>query len=151
MVDITVDATWRLSRSEFLSPSLPTGTITGYGEVLMVTPYGNGATVFGAAGRSATVPTTMITRVLSDVKEDFVEFEGRPIKFANLVEALSMFFEKWRLEDAGKPVAQEAPFVEMQPPLPPPPREEELPPPKNPAVPVPEPEPTPPTPMPVRG
>jgi hypothetical protein len=142
MVDITVDATWRLSRSEFLSPSLPTGTITGYGEVLMVTPYSKGATMFGAAGRSATVPTTMITRVLGDVKEDFVEFEGRPIKFSNLVEALSMFFDKWRLEDASKPPEQVA-FVEMQPPLPPPPKEDALPPPKDPMVPVPEPEPPP--------
>jgi hypothetical protein len=147
MAEVTVDATWRLSRAEFLSPSLPTGAINGYGEVLMVTPYSKGATLFGAAGKSAVVPATMITRVLGEVAEDFIEYEGRPIKFANLVEALSMFFDKWRVEDAEKPPEQ-APVSEMQPTMPRPPGENELPPPRDPANPAPPPQPIPePTPL----
>jgi hypothetical protein len=150
MAEVTVDASWRLSRAEFLSPHKPTGTVNGYGEILMVQPVTKGATVFGAAGKSAVVPATMITRVLGEVAEEFIEYEGRPIKFANLVEALSMFLDKWRIEDAEKP-PQEVPVVEMQPPMPRPPGPNELPPPRDPTNPAPEPEPSPPTPMPVRG
>jgi hypothetical protein len=140
MVEVTVDATWRLSRAEFLSPHVPTGTVNGYGEVLVVNPLSKGASVLGAAGKSATVPVSMITRVLGEVAEDFVEYDGRPIKFANVVEALSMFFEKWRIEDESKP-PQRVADVEMQPPMPKPPGENELPPPKDPINPVPPPEP----------
>jgi hypothetical protein len=113
--------------------------VSGYGEMLLQPEQqGKGATVFGAAGKSASVPAATIMRALGDVMEDFVEIDGKPIKFANLLAALAAFFEKWRIEDENKP-PQRAAFVEMQPPLPKPPGEGELPPPLNPAQPVPTP------------
>lgn len=110
MVDVTVSASWRMSRLEFYMPYNTPHMVTGYGEVLF---EGSGLSAF--RGRSnprgpddpppkphSLMPGAQVSRALTaDVLTDTVTVDGKEIVFATVVAALGAFMEKWRLEDVG--------------------------------------------------
>jgi hypothetical protein len=143
-VTVSVDATWRMARVEIFEPHSDTGTVNGYGEVLIeeptgtaskmpgITPYGDKSSTLGV------MPGAKVIRVVGDVLNDAVDVgDGKMILFGDLLEAMALFMEKWRVEDEETRPETEmghgaVPLSTMPPPLfPGPPKEEELPPPIN--------------------
>jgi hypothetical protein len=101
-VTVTVEATWRTSRIEFNTPFDGTGTVIGYGEMMLRSE--DGTTNIGV------MPSTNINRDLVAVADDTVEYIGAVISFKTVAEVLVLFMEKWRLEDAvPKPLMQPPP------------------------------------------
>jgi len=140
MVEVNVNATWRMSRLEFQTPYNVPHSVIGYGEVLLEEPAtpSEGAAIlrgpyqtFGEAEPSKKVYGTMVgasvTRPLNDVLEDTIEVDGKTIVFSTVVDSLKRFMEKWRAEDAAKPPVQFTPIGRAVPPpepltpMPPPP------------------------------
>jgi len=116
MVEVSVNATWRMSRVEFNTPYNVPGQVRGYGEVLLEEPSkpSEGASVlrqtvqpFGEAEPSTkvygTMPGAQVARALSEVLTDTIEVDGKITTFAMVVDSLKLFMEKWRIEDADKP------------------------------------------------
>jgi hypothetical protein len=141
MAEVSVNATWRLSRLEFYTPYNVPHSVTGYGEVLLEpSAPGDVPPVFrsrpGALGEAeppatkayGTMPGATVARALDAVLEETVEVDGKPVTFASVVDSLKAFMEKWRLEDAEKPVAPTAmgrvPGVPLTPMPPTPPNSE---------------------------
>lgn len=108
MAEVTVDATWRMSRVEFNTPYEPAGTIVGFGEVLLQEPT---EPIPGfrrrRAGSSSTAYTAMpggtVTRIIEDVKADVIEIDGVEITFAQAMGAMERFLQKWMIEDEQQP------------------------------------------------
>jgi len=109
MVDVTVSASWRMSRLEFYLPYNVPHSVTGYGEVLL---EGSGLSAFrgrpGPRGPDtpppkphSLMPGAQVSRPIADVLTDTVKVDGKDIVFATVVAALGAFMEKWRLEDVG--------------------------------------------------
>jgi len=115
-VTVTVDATWRMSRVEFSQPHSSTGSVTGYGEVLLQEPAepSPGAAILRNGTPSpfmveqktyGTMPGGVVTRSISSVMEETVEIsEGTLVlSFAQVFEAMEAFLVRWRAEDQDKP------------------------------------------------
>jgi hypothetical protein len=150
-VTVSVDATWRMSRVEIFEPHSTTGTVDGYGEVLIeqpsgtktnmpgVTPHGDSSTTLGVMQGSK------ITRVIGDVLSDTVDVgAGKMVSFSELMEAMRLFMEQWRIEDEETRPESLAPQAVPLTPMPPewdPPKYDELPPPVTGTVPPPVPPP----------
>ena len=117
-IPVNVLATWRMSRVEFQTPYNVPGTVRGHGEVLLEEPEkpSDGAEImrtnvqpFGEAEPDkkvyGTMPGAQVSRFIGDVMQETVEVEGKQVIFSEVMDALKAFMEKWRVEDAGKPVA----------------------------------------------
>jgi len=115
-VTVTVDATWRMSRVEFSQPYSESGSITGYGEVLLQEPAepSPGAAIlrngtpspFMAEQKTyGTMPGGVVGRSISSVMEETVEIDGGTLvlSFAQVFAAMEAFLVKWRAEDQSKP------------------------------------------------
>ena len=101
--NITVAATWRMSRVEFITPYSPmTGTVIGYGEYLLEEP------VEGGAGIMGTMPGGQVARLLYQVKDETVEIGGVNVSVMALMAAMDSFFHRWRAEDQAKPPPETA-------------------------------------------
>ena len=118
-VTVTVEATWRMQRVEFVTPYSVTGIVTGYGEVLLQeSTEGGGAQILrdprmAETKTYGTMPAGMISRSIDAVKDETVEINDGTVivTFATLMEAMESFLRKWRTED------QEIPMIEpMAPP-----------------------------------
>jgi hypothetical protein len=123
-VTVTVDATWRMSRVELIAPHSPTGMVYGYGEVLLQEPDkpSEGASILrtrhplspapASIEESKTYGTMVVAptmRGVGSVLNDTVEVDGVKITFAAVMEALSLFMDKWRVEDQNpKPPPEES-------------------------------------------
>lgn len=110
MAEVTVDASWRMSRVEFNTPYAPGGTIVGFGEVLLQEPSTPVPGVFRGRGAGAgagktygTMPGATVTRVLVEVADDKVEIDGVTVSFSQAMQAMESFLQKWLVEDAEKP------------------------------------------------
>jgi len=147
-VTVSVEATWRMSRVEFLAPWSPTGMIQGYGEVLLQEPSSpsKGADIFhtpmmalAEEGKKTygTMPGAPVSRPINTVLEEKVDVDGQTISFETVMQALSQFMSQWRAEDAAKP----PPAAYMPPPPPEPSPVQHMTPPPSPEL---APEPTPP-------
>jgi hypothetical protein len=156
MAEVTVDASWRMSRVEFNTPYDPGGTIVGFGEVLLqepTTPIPGMRRQRGGANGSAKSYGTMqgetVTRVLADVAEEEIEIDGVKVTFSTAMQAMEKFLQKWLVEDEGKPEPGRVPPAEELTPVAvlgeKPPMWDELPAPLDPFAPPPEPAPEPPT------
>jgi hypothetical protein len=113
-VTLTVDATWRLSRVEFNTPYNSSGLVQGFSEVLLQEPEtpSPGAEMLRTTtplGETepvktyGTMPGKLVRRDIEAIKDEEVEVGGDVITFESLMYALSLFFERWRVEDAEKP------------------------------------------------
>ena len=111
-VTVSVSASWRLSRVEFHTPYVGQQLIQGYGEVLLEEPVeaspgsqilktpkaGEGETkVYGA------MHTGRVLRVLPDVMDETVDLDGTTVSLSTVMDAMKLFFEKWRAEDVENP------------------------------------------------
>jgi hypothetical protein len=117
MVDVTVNATWRLSRVEFNLPhSVPQGVV-GYGEVLLQEAAGQEASIMRRRSPNpmggitpdpktyGSMPSDMVVRgITPEVLAEEIQFDGNTVSFEATLGALAAFFAKWRAEDAAKPV-----------------------------------------------
>ena len=137
MPTVTVDATWRLSRVELMLPhsGMPQ-SIMGYGEVLLKEAAGAGpeaAILQRRAPRSdagdgpmtyGSMPSdTVMRQITPELLADTVGDVGKEVSLSDTLQVLAMFFEKWRVEDVGKPpetVAGAVPPPEPLTPMPPP-------------------------------
>jgi len=108
MAEVTVDATWRMSRVEFNTPYEPAGTVVGFGEVLLQDPT---TPITGLrrrrAGSTASVYTAMpggtVTRIIDEVKDDVIDVDGVEITFTQAMSAMERFLQKWMIEDESQP------------------------------------------------
>lgn len=155
MAEVTVDATWRMSRVEFNTPYEPTGTIVGFGEVLLQAPSSpspEAASILrprhqGASGKTyGTMQGATVTRVLADVLDQEIDIEGvGKVSFSQAMAAMEKFLQTWLVEDEQKPEVGRVPQTEELTPVavlgPPPPMGDELPPPIDPFEQLPEPTP----------
>jgi hypothetical protein len=130
MVEVTVNASWRMSRVEFNTAHNMPATVRGYGEVLLEEagkpsedasilrgPYQPFGEVEPDKKTYGTMPGATITRAIADVLTDTIEVDGKTTTFASVVDSLKRFMEKWRVEDAEKPQS----FTVIGKPLPMPP------------------------------
>lgn len=125
-VTVTVDATWRMAHIDI---SRINGLIMGHSEILLQEPaepspgadilrrpkqFGGAETKIYGAMRSA-----VMTRSIEIVANETVELDDNTvISFAATIEALNKFFEKWRVEDAAKPIPESVATTAIPPPLP---------------------------------
>lgn len=109
-VTVTVDATYRMARMEITAPFAPTGMVVGHVEVLLEEPSApDPETAKLRASLPSTrgdkdktlgvMPAQSINRVISDVLPQTVDVEGNVVTFASVMQAMALFFEKWRQED----------------------------------------------------
>jgi hypothetical protein len=116
-VNVSVDATWRMTRFEFNAPHTPSGMVSGYSEVLLQAPAkptkgaefmrsrmpapapqeGDDKVTYGV------MPGSMISRAMTSVMDETVTVDGKTVAFKDVVAASVAFFEKWRVEDENKP------------------------------------------------
>jgi hypothetical protein len=125
-VTVTVEATWRTPRVEFNTPFNGVSTVIGYSEALLKSA--DGKTDVG------TMQGDTIHRDFVAVIDDTVEIDGTTVSFKTVVEAVTKFIEKWRLEDAVLPepaVPTGAPLTAVPAPSTPP-KYDEMPPPLEP-------------------
>ena len=107
-VTVSVDATWRLSRVEFNTMHNMPWDVHGRGEVLLQ-EASEPAPILGKGTRDGekvtygTMPSLPVSRLISDVIAETVEVGGNTISFDTIMQALPLFFEKWRTEDAENP------------------------------------------------
>jgi len=133
MVTVSVAASWRLGRVEINTPYGVPWSISGYGEILLQEPEtpSEGASIFRgmpfAGGEPSktygSMPGAPVMRALDAVMNDSVEIDGETTTFAEVIEVMKAFFEKWRVEDAAKPPVtplMPGPGAELTP-IPPPP------------------------------
>ena len=137
MPNVTVDATWRLSRVELMLPHSLPQNIMGYGEVLLKEAAGAGpeAAIMqrrgapkGDAGNGpatyGSMPSDSVMRQITpELLADTVGDPGKEVTLGDTLQVLAMFFEKWRVEDVGKPpetVVGAVPPPEPPTPMPPP-------------------------------
>jgi hypothetical protein len=132
MAEVTVDATWRLSRMEFTTPYNMPGSVRGNGEVLLRESGvpSDGASVLRGqpaplgeiepdAKVYGTMPGATVVRSLDDaLLADTITVDDKLITFETVYEQLQQFMEKWRVEDAEKPPVA---FTMNDRPSPPPP------------------------------
>ena len=109
-VTVSVAATWRLSRVEFNTPHNGRYNVLGFGEVLLEEPAeaSPGATILQTTADAkvyGAMPSSRVSRAIDTVNEDTVVVEGTTVSFAAIMEALPLFFEKWRIEDLENPPA----------------------------------------------
>lgn len=113
-VTVSVDATWRMSRVEFITPYAPTGLIMGHGEVLLQEPAvpteGAGkvlrtpmAVPTGETKTYGVMPGGSVLRNISEVLSETVEVDGLTLTFAQTMDAMEAFLRRWREEDGDKP------------------------------------------------
>jgi hypothetical protein len=137
-VTVSVDATWRLSRVEFNTQHNMPWDVRGMGEVLLQEAT-ESAPILGKGTRDGekvtygAMPSTPVSRLIDDVMEETVDVGGTAVSFKTIMDALPLFFEKWRTEDADTPMPtmsapQAAKETEM-PPLRTPPKTDTPPPP----------------------
>jgi hypothetical protein len=142
MAEVTVDATWRMSRVEFNTPYDPGGTVVGFGEVLLQEPSTPVPGVFrrardgsGSVGKTyGAMPGATVTRALADVADEEIEIDGVKVTFSGAMQAMEKFLQKWLVEDESKPEESgRVPGAELTP-VPvhgaPPPMFDDLPPPR---------------------
>jgi len=128
MTVVTVEATWRMNRVEFVAPHSESGTVIGYGEILLEEPDAPGG-IYGV------LPAEAISRQMADVMQETVDVQGMTVTFDFAVAALEAFFERWRSEDEEElpppemPLPRAAPLTEMPERLPPPAYTDTVPPP----------------------
>jgi hypothetical protein len=147
MVEVTVDASWRMARVEFNTPYDPNGTVIGFGEVLLSDPTTPVSGMRGNGKAYGAMPGATVTRTLSEVVDESVEIDGASVTFGMVMGAMEDFMRKWLVEDESKPEPGPVPPAEALTEVPQlgeqPPMKDELPPPIDPFEPVPEPTPPP--------
>ena len=57
------------------------------------------ATVYGA------MPSARVSRDIAAVGSETIEIEGNTVSFQSVMEAVALFFDKWRVEDVENPPA----------------------------------------------
>ena len=110
-VTVSVAASWRLARVEFYTPYNGAHSVQGYGEVLLeepAAPSPGAATLLApqATGEGkvyGAMPAAKVQRQLETVMDDTVEVEGTTVAFSTVIEAMKLFFDKWRIEDIENP------------------------------------------------
>jgi len=123
-VTVSVDATWRLSRVTFNTQHNTPWDVHGYGEVLLQ-EASNPAPILGKGTRDGekvtygAMPSLPVSRLIGEVIDDTIDLDGATISFKTIMDALPLFFEKWRVEDEQKPLdtfaaPQAAPETEVQ-------------------------------------
>jgi len=124
-MQVTVEATWRMSRIEFNAWHGMQPHVRGMSEVLLQeadvpadvfngTTSEDGVVTYGAVSDSQ-----QITRPIDAVLGETVTLkDGTIVSFSSIAEALPLFFERWRGEDVvaasegvPAPVIAEAPIV----------------------------------------
>lgn len=104
MVEVTVDATWRLS-NVYLNLSDQMSNIMGQAEYRLG-PTGAGSLPKAVGGASyGSMPAASVSRTIdAKLLAETVSFgDVTDFSFAELLDGLKTFMEKWRLEDADKP------------------------------------------------
>ena len=128
-ITVTVDATHRVARFEFLSPHDPNGMAYASGEVLLQEPIdpGDGADVLrvrspmtpapkeGERVTYGVMPGSQVRRIISEVAEETVDVDGATISLNTVLAACGAFFEKWRTEDANAPQTPSPALVQPTP------------------------------------
>jgi hypothetical protein len=123
-ITVSVDATWRLSRVEFNTRHDVPWDVRGIGEVLLQeatepAPILGKGTRDGEKVTYGVMPSAPVSRLIDDVMEDTVDFNGETVSFKAIMDVLPLFFQKWRTEDESKPpptpmvVPQAAPETPM--------------------------------------
>jgi len=108
-VTVSVDATWRLSRVEFNTQHNTPWDVRGMGEVLLQeatepAPILGRGTRDGEKVTYGVMPSLPVSRLISDVMEETVDVGSTVVSFKTIMDALPLFFEKWRTEDADTPM-----------------------------------------------
>ena len=114
-IKVTVDAEWRVNRFDFTMIYNNPIVINGYGEVLLAEPkegidpklrgmFKDGFPRAREAGPKTygTLPSPTIYRLYDNVLGETVEVDGLKISVKNVVDAMTQFLSKWRLEDERK-------------------------------------------------
>lgn len=112
-ITVSVDATWRLSRVEILTPlHMPdTGTVIGYTEVMLAEPAtpSEGADVLRSGLRSTdpkiygAMPGAQVARPIDTSMDETVEVDGITLSLTQTLDAIKEFVRRWRAEDMAKP------------------------------------------------
>jgi hypothetical protein len=113
-VTVSVAATWRMSRVEFITPYAPTGLVMGHGEVLLQEPAEPSpeaakvlrtpmATSEGEVKTYGVMPGGSVMRNINDVLSETIEVDGLTLTFAQAMDAMEAFLRRWREEDGDKP------------------------------------------------
>jgi len=115
-VTVSVAASWRLGRVEINTPLGVPQSVVGYGEVLLQEPEkpSEDANIFRVSGMPfaggepgkiyGTMPGAPVFRTIEDVLKDTIDVNGTPVSFEAILEVMRGFMEKWRIEDAEKPM-----------------------------------------------
>ena len=111
-VTVEVEATLRMTRVEISAPYAPAGIVTGMSEVLLREPAtpSKDAAIMKQRGLSpsptmedqktyGTMMGSIISRPITDVLEELVEVDFKVITFKNVLDAMELFFVRWREED----------------------------------------------------
>lgn len=110
-ITVSVDAAWRLSRVEFLTPHNMPGYVSGYTEVMLTEPAtpSEGAEVlrsglpFADPKTYGAMPGARVGRPIDGVMDETVEVEGLTLSLTNVMDAMKEFVRRWRAEDLAKP------------------------------------------------
>jgi hypothetical protein len=128
-VTVEVEATLRMTRVEISAPYSPSGTVTGMSEILLREPPNpsKDAAIMKQRGLSPS-PTMedqktygvmmggIISRPIVDVVEETVEVDFKVLTFQNVLDAMALFFERWKTEDAEAPVPTPMTVPPLEPP-----------------------------------